>query len=209
MSTLRKGSHCSVPMADTHITSSLSSVQAAHVTAADIPPELFRNIVRHVTDFDADERLPCTTGTSIALGEQLNCSLVCVYWAQEVRRSLYDKRRVWICTERQAKGFRKLVVHRSSKRLTPILDMIAHIDVYHTTDSRSWQHILLCLIPAISPHKFRQLRISGPSSPRSLHWGVPKCLTSFTTPYRALELSCATIARTTVWFDLPLKGVAV
>lgn len=187
MNTSRKGYPCFVPMDGTHTPTSLSSGQARRVTAADIPPELYWNILRYVIrfKFDSNEYLPNDN-----LRRQLNCSLVCVYWAQEIRRSLYGKRIVWISTERQAKAFRKLVVHRGSERLTPIVDMIDHIDVQQDPDSRSWHHILLHLIPAIPPHKFRGLHVCGSSSvgPQSPHWGIPKRLPSFTTLYRRLNL---------------------
>lgn len=187
MNTSRKGYPCSVPMEGTHTSTSLSSRQAIRATAANIPPELFWNILRYVIEFHEDNNLP-----NGDLCGQMNCSLVCVYWAQEIRRSLYDKRIVWIRNEKHAKGLRKLVVHRGSERLTPIVDMIAHINVIHDVKSRSWHHILMCLIPAIPPHKFRKLAIYSnfpTSSPQSSHWGVPKRLPSFTTPYSSLHLS--------------------
>lgn len=173
-------------MEDTHAPG--TSRPARRVTAADIPPELHWNILRYVIAFGGDRFLP-----SVYLRGQLNCSLVCVYWAQQIRQSVYDKRRVWIFTEKQAKDLRKLVVHRGSERLTPIVDMIADIEVWHDADSRSWHHILLCLIPRIPPHKFWKLYIYayGDRSvgPRSPHWDVPMRLSSFTTPYRRLDLS--------------------
>lgn len=183
---IKRYHHFSSSMAGTHIATSLSSGQAASVIAASIPQELFSNIVRHVIKVDVDGWLP-----HVSLRGQLNCALVCVYWAQEIRQSLYDKRAVWLVTEEQAKGFRKLLVHRGSKRLTPILDMIADINIRQNAHSRAWHHILLCLIPFIPPYKLRRLHIYGQRSvgPPSPHWGVPKRLPSFTTPYRRLWLS--------------------
>lgn len=179
-------------MAGTHIATSPPPGQARGVTAADIPQELFRNILRNVIELDVDDTLP-----NPKLRGQLNPSLVCVYWAQEILRSVYDRRKMRIETEKQAKAFRKLVVHRGSERLIPIVEMIDHIDVQHNTEFRSWHHILLCLIPAIPPHKFRQLQIKSSGEPANVsfsaslcspHWRVPKRLPSFSTSYRRLEL---------------------
>lgn len=175
---------------DSHIR--LSSGRARGVTAADIPPELFPNIIRYVSNLKEMDWLP-----SRNLDTQ-NCLLVCMYWARECRRSLFHERTVWIHSRKQAAAFRELVVRRSSKRLTPIIDMIGEVRVLHDTkkDRPSWHHVLGSLIPLIPPHKFAELRITGysasfrPPTPQmsSPHWGILKTLPPFMSSYREIYL---------------------
>lgn len=150
-------------------------------TAADIPPELFPNILRYVCSLDEGDFLPYRYG---AVGTA-NCSLVSVYWAQSCRESVFRGRRIVIESRKEAVVFRELVVGRGSQRLTPIADMIAEVSLWHemtqrTPDACSWHHIVGALAGQIAPHKFKKLYIIG----RSISTNLP----SFITPYRELLL---------------------
>lgn len=172
-----------------------------HATAADIPPELFPNILQHVCLLGERSTLPHQYGP---VGTE-DCSRVSVYWAQACRENLFEGRTIKIDTIKHAVVFRELVVGHGSKRLTPIANMIAKVKVWHDMDHvtdnvRSWHHIVGALAGRIAPDKFKELRIEGPqrhndskfqnhhrklrSSP---HWGIPN-LPSFNTPYRELRL---------------------
>lgn len=165
-----------------------------HATAADLPPELFPNILQYVCTLDEGHTVPRKfdpVGTE-------NCSLVSVYWAQACRENVFRGRPIWIGSRKAAVVFRELVVGRGSRRLTPIADMIAEVSVWRDDHARSWHHIVGALAGRIAPHKFKHIHITGTSDLSSddadrrrvrwsPHWGIPN-LPSFTTPYRKLTL---------------------
>lgn len=118
---------------------------------------------------------------------------MCVYWAQQCRRILFHEGAIDISSYKQAAEFRRIIVTAGSTRLTPIINLIATVDVAYSIhpDLPSWHHILGYLVPLIPPNKFGSLAILGPSSTplRSPHWGVPRSLPAFITPYREFWLS--------------------
>lgn len=169
------------------------STSARRATGADIPPELFPNIIRHlaVSGLREWDLLPSSL--------LHNYTLVCTYWAQECRRRIYHERTIWIASEESAKRFRELVVSTSSKRLTPFVELIAEVIVgYHILGEtprnrcRYWHHILGFLVPLIPAHKFRRLSIevlAQSEKQRTPHWTLSRPLSSSVMPFRELHLS--------------------
>lgn len=159
------------------------------VTAANIPPELFPRIIHFVS---TDARGEWHSDSDRALQ---NCSLVCAFWAEKARRMLHHERVIMIGSRLQAELFRQVVITTGSKRLTPVITLIAGIDVlvYLGLDARSWHHILGLLVPLIPAEKFHHLSIDGtpsfsPKKLRTPHWTVPAPLCRSITPYKALYL---------------------
>ena len=86
--------------------------------AAEIPPELFPKIICNIFNVDG-YLLP----SSKYGADMENCSLVCLYWAQECRRVLFEDRPIRITSSKQAIGFRDLILAKGSKNLKPIAEM--------------------------------------------------------------------------------------
>lgn len=90
-------------------------------TAADIPPQLFADIVRYVfTDasrYSVRHRQPYMS----------SCALVCVHWAQQSRQRMYLDKQIHIGTRRQAEKIRAVVICTSSKKLT-VVELISTIE---------------------------------------------------------------------------------
>lgn len=130
----------------------------------------------------------------------LSGSLVCMHWARACRRALYQGRNLEISSRRQAERLRDLVRSAgSSKRLTPIVDMIRMVNVFHKgfpADGRSWSHVVVgALVPRLQPDRFDRFYIYGRSSSLpfgmrlgSPDWDVQKTLPHTLTPYRRLGL---------------------
>ena len=113
-------SHCAHPLC------SEATKQAAPSRAADLPQELFANIIRHLHISFRDRLIPSMYLRHTGLGSG---SLVCLYWAQQCRQVLYQGRNIRIRSMKHAVKFRELVTGAGCKRLKPIVDMIGSVDV--------------------------------------------------------------------------------
>lgn len=160
------------------------------LTAADIPSELFPYILSHVGEVNW---LP---NVAVRKSGVRNCSLVCLYWAQQCRRALFHKKRMRLTSMEQVVGLRNMILSTSSNRLIPAVEVIATMDVWHNSgrDDRSWLHIIESLFPLLPPTKLSAFIVQGPSSLplvnlRSPYRGTPKCSPYIVKPYRRLELS--------------------
>lgn len=93
--------------------------------ASTIPPEPFPQIITHVCEIADHDYLPRIGGSGME-----NCTLVCMYWAQQCRRIAF-RRNVLIRSTAQGRRFRDLVASLGSARLSPLVDLILKIDVHH------------------------------------------------------------------------------
>lgn len=161
-------------------------------TASDLPPELIPYIISYIgtnnrgddTYYDDDNRLILCRS-----------SLVCLFWAEHCRKVLHNT--VKITSRKSAKRFMDAVVSKRNRvgRLTPLLKLIAHIDVDCELSRDSWIHFLGMPHVAI---KLRHLNISGrhlkEDFPRQLlqspHCGIPPSIpmTPSLTPYCGVSL---------------------
>lgn len=115
--------------------------QAKWASAADLPPELFANIIWYLDMDFGDWPLPSRHlhDTGLVTG-----SLVCLYWAQQCRQMLYKGRAIQITSMKRAVRLRNLVVGAGSKSLTPIVKMIGKVDMWYNRlpeDGRSYPDI--------------------------------------------------------------------
>lgn len=148
----------------------LSSLPKKRITAAHLPPELFRDIIQYVCGHNEGEVSP------VRLEAPLNtrkCSLVCLYWAQQSRRAQFRNRAVIIESRKQARGLWEIVMSSSSARLVPIVTLIGELWVRYLPGKLDkadkwpfpWYDILFTLIPKIPREKFAWLDIEA--SPRT------------------------------------------
>lgn len=165
-------------------------------TGADIPPELFPFILAHVDpNIKGYHSLP-DSGTRDS--GAVNCSLVCLSWAQQCRCILFRGREIQLSSMKQAAGFRELVTMAGNATLEPVLDMIASVSIDHDLRKgiHTWFHLIGSLIPRVPPAKFGTFRIQGsperaflrPNQLRSPYWDSPRHLAPFITPYQHLAL---------------------
>lgn len=118
-------------------------------TGADIPPELFRRILRDVCE-DAEWLLDLTE-TGLNRKETIKsvtaCSLTCVYWARICRGQLF--RRVWIKNYEDMCAFRSLVVNTPTG-FTPISEYVLETTLVQRVGDRPWLH-LIRMQPSLLP----------------------------------------------------------
>lgn len=170
-------------------------VQTRRVTGADIPLELFPDIIQGLAPaeyYNPDSHLP----NKWISAHVRNCSLVCLDWAHPCRQILFGGRTLRVTSKKQAVGLRDLVMASGSDRLTPIAKLIGGVRPELDPRDRNWLHILHATIPVIPSSAFTWLKLDGkhPSSSTSApvtrlmspYWGLPRRFC--TPPYRKLEL---------------------
>lgn len=148
-------------------------------TAPDLPPELIPYIVSYIGTNDRGSDDYYNKDNRLILNRS---SLVCLFWAEHCRKVLYNGKRVNIKSRKSAERFMALVARKRNLvgRLTPLLELIAHINVNCSLSRDSWIHLLA--MPYVA-NKLRRLLISGRSLrnnldfPRELlqspHCGIP------------------------------------
>ncbi|KAI0347643.1 hypothetical protein BDW22DRAFT_1349676 [Trametopsis cervina] len=128
---------------------------AGHVTGADIPQEIFPEILRWISiddrkweverRFDKNWTVPMLDITLIVSAPPftlINCSLVSVYWANQCRRYMFRDKMVTIFSYQDACAFRYYATLPNS-RLTPICDLVQQISVRQSgLADRSFLHLL-------------------------------------------------------------------
>ncbi|KAI0347639.1 hypothetical protein BDW22DRAFT_7345 [Trametopsis cervina] len=164
----------------------------AFATGADIPPEIFPNILRFISVDDRTEQVQemlqdsgwhsFLIDTAVVVSAPAytlkNCSLVSAYWANQCRRYMFLGRRMHITSYEQAMAFRHYATIPSS-RLVPICSLIKHVDaVQRYPDSSAFFHLLY--LPS-TRDKLRSLRVEGYADdqvsrlPRStFQWSLPQ-----------------------------------
>ena len=106
-------------------------------TGANIPPELFDNILSFTV------RGGCDAGPG-QIRDMEGISLVCVHWGKRYRQKVWAHRAIRITTLEKAKWFKWLLDAPCSARLgRPVVDFIQRVEVVidHLVD-RSWLHLL-------------------------------------------------------------------
>lgn len=163
-------------------------------TASDLPPELIPYIVSYIGTEDSGDDGYCGY-----VDRRILCrsSLVCLFGAAHCRKVLYDGRTIKIESRKRAERFMALVASERNRvgRPTPLLKLIAHIDVKCLLSRDSWIHLLT--MPHVA-NKLRELYISGEhlrvDFPRVLlqspHCGVSPSIpmTPSLTPYSLVVL---------------------
>lgn len=160
-----------------------------YAVAARFPPELFLNVIQYVSTRDGGREFEWYGDPDLS-----RCSLVCLYWAQKCRHKRFEGKYASIATAQTAALFVSAALSTGSKRLKPIIDILAGISVQHELrfQPQSWHHIL---VPRIPPHKLHWLVIDGPAQGslpprqfRSPHIGLPRSLPAIWLPYPYLAL---------------------
>lgn len=161
-------------------------------TAADIPQELFDNIIWYI---DTNSYGGAGAGGDVAY-ELANCALVCAHWAEVSRKVLYagEGSRARIQSLSQLRGLEGYV-RKGSKRLTPVHKLLRRLGAEQTWGTRSWIHNIY---PSQFDRDANTLRLTGPKSDglppppasalRSPHWSVPKTLPSCFLNFSTLDL---------------------
>lgn len=174
--------------------SSEPTQRAIRAGPADLPTELFANIIQYL-DIDFEEGyVPGKWKRGSGL---LSGSLVCREWAQRCREVFYQGRTIEISSMKQAVRFRDIVTGVGCKSLTPIADIIGTVSVVYyglPEHGRSWTHMVgTALVPRIPPSKFDEFFISRWDSPLpfgmrlgSPNWDLPNTLPY--THFRRLQL---------------------
>lgn len=167
-------------------------------TGADIPPELFKRILRDVCEdaerlLDLDKPVP---SRKEAIKNVTACSLTCVYWAHICRRALFWA--VWIKNYEDMCAFAVLVANTPAK-FTPISKHVGYATIVQRVEDRPWLHLV-----RMQPSLFRFLRFNiifhiedapkdtSTSSQRSMSRRLFACL-SRTPPSSCLQCTTLTI----------------
>lgn len=165
-------------------------------TASDLPPELIPYIISYIGTRDNGSDGYYGDDNRLILSRS---SLVCLFWAEHCRKVLYSGRTVGIESRKSAERFMALVAPKRHRvgRLTPLLELIAHINVSCDLGRDSWIHLLA--MPYVA-NKLQRLLISGSrlrdnlDFPRVLlqspHCGIPPSIsmTPSLTPYSLVGL---------------------
>lgn len=152
----------------------LAFLMTMPVTGANLPEELFSHIIQHIQIshyyHEAD------------LAGVLPCTLVCLYWANHVRRIIWPRVFMRIRSRVRAEEFRRFCLSPPITRLEPIAELIDNISVIHNfkTDGHLQLHYLFLSKTRIRP---QEIQIKGPVPPsvplaslRTPYWGVPRSL---------------------------------
>lgn len=129
------------------------------MSAADIPPELFSNIIGYVSTDEHGGR------SKLHDPDMRSCSLVCVYWTEKIRRILFSGRVLEINLAKNAAALRETVMGHVSERFEPVIELVDKVEVRLTLEGapRSWLHILGSLVPRVPLAKFSELIVHGPT----------------------------------------------
>lgn len=106
--------------------------------AANIPPELFDNILSHI-GADLIVHGGELSFWRTAIRHLTTCSLVCVYWSNICRPRIFE--RVWIKNLDSFRSFLQLVL-RTPSGFTPISHYLRNANLIQHVEDKPWIHLL-------------------------------------------------------------------
>lgn len=109
--------------------------------AADIPPELFTDVLFYVCEhawklLDLSEDVPSRKED---IANVAACSCTCTYWAYLCRKQLF--RRAWIKNYEDMRAFSSLLLS-TPKGLTPVSEYLQYVTLAQRVGDRPWIHLL-------------------------------------------------------------------